>query len=78
MTATAFSLSRESKLRNVLHKLQIDALPDSTPHKQQLLSIVSKYLDVFAESNLNVKTTNLTIQKIDTRFVLPLRQQVRR
>ena len=43
-------LSRNDKLRKVLHKLQIESLPDSTPHKRLLVSLVCKYLDVFAEA----------------------------
>ena len=76
--ATSQRLSREEKLRRVLHELKIDVLPENTPHKQQLLLIVSKYLDVFAESDADVGTTNLTFHQIDTGDIRLLRQPVRR
>ena len=76
--ATAPRLSSDEKLRKVLHELKIDALPENTPHKQQLLSMVSKYLDVFAESDADVGTTNLTFHEIDTDYIRPLRQPERR
>ena len=47
-TATALRLPHESKLRKVLHDLKIDSLSDTAPHKQQLLSLVAKYLVIFA------------------------------
>ena len=76
--ATAPQLSRNENLRKVLHEFKIDALPENTPHKQQFLSMVSKYLDVFAESDAEVGTTNLTFHDIDTNDIRPLRQPVRR
>ena len=39
---------------------------------------MAKYLDIFAECDSNVGTTNLTFHKIDTGDVRPLRQPVRR
>ena len=47
-TATALRLPLMSKLRKVRHELKIDS-SDTAPHKQQLLSLVAKYLDIFAE-----------------------------
>ena len=44
----------------VLHELKIDALAPNTPDNQQLVLMVSKYFDVFAESDADVGTTNLT------------------
>ena len=41
--------------------------------KQQLLSMVSKYLDVFAMSDADVGTTNLTFHEIDNGDIRPLR-----
>ena len=75
-TATAFRLPHESKLRKVLHELKIDSVLDTAPHKQQLLSLVAKYLDIFAECDLDIGTTNLTFDEIDTGDVRPLRQPV--
>ena len=40
--------------------------------------MVSKYLDVFAESDADVGTTNLTFHEMDTGDIRPLRQPVRR
>ena len=40
--------------------------------------MVAKYLDVFAESDSDVGTTNLTFHEIDTEDVRPMRQPVRR
>ena len=76
--AVAPQLSRNEKLRKVLRELHVDALPDSTPHKRPLISLVCKYIDVFAESVLDVGTTTLTFHDIDTADTRPLRQPVRR
>ena len=62
----------------MLHELKIDLLPDTVPHKKQLLSLVAKYLDIFAECDSNVGTTNLTLHEIDTGDVRPHHQPVRR
>ena len=40
--------------------------------------MIAKYLDVFAESDSDVGTTNLTFYEIDTGDLRPLRQPVRR
>ena len=76
--ATAPRLPHESKYQKVLYKLKIDYLPDTAPHKQQLLSLVAKNLDIFAECESDVGTTNLTFHEIDTGYVRVLRQPVRR
>ena len=76
--ATNSQLSRNEKLRKVLRELQIDALPNSTPHKRSLVSLVCKYLVIFAESEADVGTTSLAFQEIDTPDTHPLRQPVRR
>ena len=39
---------------------------------------MAKYLDIFAECDSDVGTTNLTFHEIDTGDVPPLRQPVRR
>ena len=75
---TAPRLSHEAKLRKVLHELKVDSLPDTAPHKQQLLALVAAYLDVFAECDSDVGTTNLAFHEIDTGDVRPLCQPVRR
>ena len=62
----------------MLHVLKIVSVPDTAPYKQQLFSLVDKYLDIFAECDSDVGTTNLTFHKIDTGDVRPLRQPVRR
>ena len=64
--AVSPQLSRNEKLRKVLRELHVDALPDSTPHKRPLTSLVCKYIDVFAEDDSDVGTTNITFHKIDT------------
>ena len=53
-------------------------LPDLTPHKRPLVSLVCKYFDIFAESDANVGITNLAFHEIDTPDTRPLRQPVRR
>ena len=73
--ATALRLSHESKLQKVLHELKVKSLPNPASHKQQLLSLVAKYLDVIAEKNSDVSTTNLTFNKINTNDVRLLRNQ---
>ena len=60
IAATAPRLSRVSKLRKVLHELKIDALFDLTPHKQKLLLMDSKYLDVFAKSDSELQISYFT------------------
>ena len=62
----------------MLHELKIDSLLDTASHKQQLLSLVAKYLDIFAECDSDVGTTNLTFHEIETGDVRPLCQPVRR
>ena len=64
------------KLRKVLHELKIDSLSKTVTHKQQLLSLVAKYLDIFAECDSDIGTANLTFHEIDTGHVRPLRQPV--
>ena len=76
--AVAPQLTRNEKLRKVFHELHIDSLPDSTPHKHPLISLVCKYIDVFAENDADVGTTSLTFHEIDTTDTRPLRQPVRR
>ena len=71
-------LPRDAKLRKIVSELKIDSLPDSTPHKSQLLALISKYLDIFAESDSDVGVTDLAFHEIDTGDVRPLRQPVRR
>ena len=71
-------MSREEKLRKVLHELLIDGLPDATPHKQPLIFLVTKFIDAFAENDADVGTTSLTFHEIDTANIRPLRQPVRR
>ena len=71
-------LSRNEKLRKGLRELQVYALPDSTPHKRPLVSLVCKYLDIFAESDADVGTTSLAFHDIDTPDTRPLSQPVRR
>ena len=58
--------------------MKIDTLSDIAPHKQQLLSLVARYLDIFAECDADVGTTNLTFYEINTGDVRPLRQPIRR
>ena len=77
-TVTAPLQPHESKLRKFLHDLKIDSLFDTAPHKQQLLSLVAKYLEIYAECDSDVGTTNLTFHEIDTGDVRPFRQPVRR
>ena len=62
----------------MLHELMIDSLPDTAPHKQRLLSLVAKYLDIFADCVSDVGTTNLMFHYIDTGNVRLLCQLVRR
>ena len=40
IAAVAPKLSRNEKLRKVLRELHVDTLPDSTPHKRPLISLV--------------------------------------
>ena len=62
----------------MLHELKIDSLSDTAPHKQQLLSLVAKYLDIIAEYDSDVGTTNMTFHEKNTGGVPPLLQPVRR
>ena len=76
--ATVARLYREKKLRKVLHDLQNDGLPDATPYKQPLISLVTKFIDTFAENDADVGTTSLTFHEIDTADIRPLKQPVSR
>ena len=78
VAALAPRLPRDAKLRKIVGELKIDSLPDSAPHKSQLLALTSRYLDVFAESESDVGVTDLAFHEIDTGEVRPLRQPVRR
>ena len=78
VAATAPRLSREEKFRKVVKELRIESLPESAPHKKQLLEMIDKFLDAFAESDADVGTTELAFHEIDTGDVRPLRQPVRR
>ena len=71
-------MSRNEKLRKVLRELQVDALPDSTPHKRPHVSLACKYIDIFAESDADVGSKSLAFNEIDTLDTRPLRQPVRR
>ena len=71
-------LTRNEKLCKVLRELHVDTLPDLTPHKRALVSLVCKYIDVFAESDADGRTTSLTFHEIDTADIHPLRRFVRR
>ena len=61
-----------------MRELQVDALPDSAPHKRSLVSLVCKYLDIFAESDADVGTTSFAFHEIDTPDTRAFRQPVRR
>ena len=76
IAATAPRLSYQGKLRKVLFELTVDTLDDSVPHKQKLVLLISNYLDIFAENDSDVGSTNLTIHEIDTSEVRPFRQPV--
>ena len=54
MAATAPRLSHEEKFRKVVKELRIESLPESQPHKKQLLEMIEKYLGAFAESDTDV------------------------
>lgn len=70
--AFAPQLTRNKELRKVLRKLHVNLLPDFTPYKRFLISLVCKYIDVFVESDLDVGTTSFTIYKIDTVDTFPM------
>ena len=71
-------LSQEDKLRKVVRELKLDDILDSAPHKSALYSRVAQFIDVFAESDSDVGTTNLVFHEIDTADCRPLRQPARR
>ena len=76
--ATNSQLSRNEKLRNILRELQVDVLPDSTPHKRPLVSLACKHLDIFAVNDAEMGMTSHPFHEIDTPDMRPLRQPVRR
>ena len=65
--AVTIELSRYEKLRKVLRELHVDTLPDSTPHKRAMVSLVCKYIAVFAKRDTDMGTTSLTFHEIDSR-----------
>ena len=67
IAATAPRFSYQSKLRTVLFELKVEILDDSVPHKQQLVSLILNYIDIFAENDSEVGSTNLTFHEIMTR-----------
>ena len=48
-----------------MQELKLDEILQSVLHKAALLSFVSKLIDVYAESDFDVVTTNLRFHKID-------------
>ena len=78
VAATAPRLSCKEKFRKVVKELRIESLPESAPHKKQLLEMIDKFLGAFSESDADVGTTELAFHEIDTNDVGPLRQPVRR
>ena len=62
----------------MLHELKINSLLDTAPHKQQLLSLVAKYLNIFAECDSDIGITNLKFHEIETGDVRLFRQPVHR
>lgn len=62
--ATVYRLSRQIKLNNILHELQIDTLPNATPHKQPVIFLVTTIIDIFAENDANLGTTSFTFKKL--------------
>ena len=78
IAAVTPQLSSNQKLRNVSRELHVETLPDLTPHKRALVSLVCKNIDSFAESDTDVGTMSLTFHEIDTADTRPLRQPLRR
>ena len=72
IAATAPRLPFQAKLRKVLSELKVDTLDDSVPQKQQLVSLISNYLDIFAENDFDLGSTNLIFHEIDTSEVRQL------
>ena len=72
MAATAPRLSYQAKLSKVSSELKVDTFDDSVLYKQQLVSLISNYYDIFAKNDSYVGSTNLTFYEIDTSEVRPL------
>ena len=64
----------EEKLRKVMHELKLEEIPQSAPHKVALVSLVTTFIGVFADSDPDVGTTDLVIYEIDPDKCRPLRQ----
>ena len=75
---STLSLSLEEKLRKVMHELKLEKIPHYAPYKAALLSLVTKFIDGFSESDSDVGTTDLVFHEIDTDECRPLRQPARR
>ena len=77
-SAAISHLPRDEKLKKVLSDLHFDAIKLDSGVKSKLRSLIEEQLDVFAECDSDVGTTDIVFHEIDTGDSRPLRQPARR
>ena len=78
MSPVASHLAHDAKLRKVLRELKFDEILNDASHKPELRTLIEEFLDVFAEADNDVGTTDLVFHEIDSGDTHPLRQPPRR
>ena len=76
-SAALHRLPGNDKIRKVLNDLHFDAIKHDTPTKLKLREMIDKFIDVFAECDSDVGSTNVVVHEIDTGGSRPLRQPAR-
>ena len=71
-------LSFEEKLSKVLSDLHFDALELPPELRLKLRALIVEFIDIFAECDSDVGTTDIVLHEIDTGDSRPLRQPARR
>ena len=73
-SAAIHHLPRSEKIRQVLGDLHFDAIKLDAPTKIKLRELIDEFIDVFAECDSDVGSTNVVFHEIDTDVSRPLRQ----
>ena len=77
-SAAIHHLPRSEKIRKVLRDLHFDAIKLDAPTKMKLHEMIDEFIDVFAECDSDVGSTNVVFHEIDTGVLRFFRQPVRR
>ena len=78
ISAAIKHLPRDGKICKVLADLHFDVIKLDEPTKLKLREMIDELIDVFAECDSDVGSTNVVFHEIDTGCSRPLRQPARR